>query len=239
MKIGVKTFYDSELLEKFKDKCDFFEIMALRNKDYSFLKYFSKPMVIHAEHHIFGSNPADKTKFETNLESLNVAIDLANKHNSHKIIYHAGRLDKNSSNTSAKNSINFLTIVNDKRILLENLTLQRGYYLCSHPGQMKHFIKSTTSGFCLDLNHAIESADYLKKDYVSFIKEFLKLNPRHYHLGGQNIKNKKTHLPLKDSDIDLREILRLLPKNAEVTLETDKNIENIHEDLELIKTMIN
>ena len=71
MKIGVKTFDSEKFLKHLENKVDFFEIMAVQKNDYSFLKNFSLPMVIHAEHHDFGVNPADISRQEQNLKSIN------------------------------------------------------------------------------------------------------------------------------------------------------------------------
>ena len=86
MKIGVKTFGDSDFLKHFENKADFFEIMAIKGNDYSFLKKFSLPCVIHIEHQKFGINIADKTKQKINLESINYAVKIADMVNSKKLI---------------------------------------------------------------------------------------------------------------------------------------------------------
>ena len=100
------------------------------------------------------------------------------------------------------------------------------------------FLKETKAGFCFDINHAIETAIYLNEDYIEFIKKFVELKPAHYHLGGQNIKQKKGHISFKESDIDLKKILELIPKNAEITLEVSTDIEKTKEDLKIIRNLI-
>jgi len=236
MKIGVKTFDNPLFLNSFKDQVDFFEIMAIRSNKYDFLKEFQIPIVIHAEHSGFGINPADKTKIKANLESIKFAIKLAEDINSKKIIFHSGELD--NQNCSKENSIEFLKELNDKRIILENLSaIEKS--LCKTPEEVKEFLKQTNMGFCFDINHAIETATFFKQDYMDFLKEFIKLKPNHYHFGGQIIKENKTHLMLKESDFDINEIIKLLPKNAEITIETTTEIKNTKEDLAQIKQIIN
>lgn len=235
MRLGVKTFNNKGFLEHFKDKVDFFEVMAIRTNNYDFLNEFSLPIVIHAEHQKFNVNFADKAKEKENLESINFALNLANKVKSSKIIVHPGML--NNETSSKEQAINFIKNLNDKRILIENLTLPNEYLGCS-PEEIKELMTKTKKGFCLDINHAIESAISLKKDYIQFLKDFIKLKPYHYHLGGQIIKEKKTHLPLKESDFDIKEIIRLFPKDAEITIETAIDIKNTEEDIILIKEII-
>ncbi|MBS3078876.1 hypothetical protein J4218_02030 [Candidatus Pacearchaeota archaeon] len=236
MKIGVKTFSNEQVLEHFKDKVDFFEIMAVEKNDYDFLKKFKLPIVIHAQHSRFNIDYADKLKKEINLKSINFAIDLANKTKSNKIIVHPG--SSQNKTCSKEQAIDFLKNIDDKRILIENLIpLEDSIGLT--PLDIKEFLDKTNKKFCLDINHAIETATSLKQDYIQVIKEFLKLKPIHYHLGGQIIKESKTHLSLEDSDFDIKEIISLLPKNAEITLETTMDIDKLDKDVEIIKKIIN
>ncbi len=90
MKIGVEIFYNAEFADYFKDKADFLEVMAIEGKDYSFLEDYPLPIVIHAMHHSFGINAADKNLFEKNLASINLAISLADCFDAKKIILHPG-----------------------------------------------------------------------------------------------------------------------------------------------------
>ena len=222
MKLGVKTFKEGDFLRPFKDKADFFEVMAIQDENYSFLKEFSLPIVIHAQHQKFGVNNADKTKIKKNIDSTNFAINLANEYKANKIIVHPGEItDKNCSEAQA---VSFFKSIKDKRILIENLP-KNPNCLCSTPEEMKMFLKETKTGFCFDINHAIETAVYLNKDYIEFIKKFIELKPAHYHLGGQNLKKKEDHINFKESDIDLKKILELIPKDVEITLEVSTDIE--------------
>lgn len=232
MKIGVKTFDEESFLDFFINKADFFEIMAIEKNNYKFLKKYSIPMVIHAQHHNFGINNADKTKIKENTDSINFAINLANECKADKIIVHAGEFaDKNCS---IKQAVYFFNFINDKRILVENVPIRDKKRLCTTPEEMKMFLKKTKTGFCFDINHAIETAVYLNEDYITLIKKFLELKPVHYHLGGQNIKQKKEHICFKESDIDLKKILELIPKDTEITLEVSTDLKKTKEDLEFI-----
>jgi sugar phosphate isomerase/epimerase len=236
MKLGVKTFDSEFFLDFFINKADFFEIMAIEKNNYKFLKKYSIPIVIHAQHKSFNVNNADKTKIKENIDSINFAINLANECKANKIIVHPGEIT--DENCSVERAVYFFNSINDKRILVENLITKDKKELCATPEEMKLFLKKTKAGFCFDINHAIETAIYLKEDYVEFIKKFIELKPAHYHLGGQNLKQKKDHINFKESDIDLKKILKLIPKNAEITLEVSTDIETTKEDLELIKSYI-
>lgn len=238
MKIGVKTFDDEKILKFFENKVDFFEIMAVQKNNYSFLKNFSLPIVIHAEHAHFGINPADKAKKEQNLKSINFAREIADLVNSEKIILHSGAIEQGNAYCSEENAINFFKELNDSRILTENLWNTNFYSkrLCQTSNEVKSFIEKTNSGFCFDINHAILSLDKFK-DY-DFLKEYIKLNPIHYHLGGQKIKEKLDHLYFQDSNLDLKKIFEIFPKNAEITLETGTDIKKIENDVKIIKNVL-
>lgn len=235
MKIGVKAFCEEEFLNHFEDDADFFEIMAIQGMNYSFLSKFKLPIVIHAEHQGFGVDGADKTKITKNKESVNFAIDLANKCKSKKIIIHPGSMT--NPDCSEKQAINFLNLVNDKRVLIENLPKTEDL-LCTTPQETKKFIMETKAKFCFDINHAIETAVRFRQEYLGFIKEFIKLRPSHYHLGGQKIKGNKIHLSLADSDIPLKKIMEIIPKDAEITLETEHNIQKVKDDIKIMRELI-
>jgi sugar phosphate isomerase/epimerase len=239
MNFGVKTFDDHNFLKYFEKKADFFEIMASQKVNHSFLKQFSIPMVIHAEHQAFGVNITDIKKKELNLKSINYAIKLANMVNSKKIILHSGVLE--NKDCSVVNAISFLEEIDDERILIENLPFKDNgrKVLCSTPEETKEFLKKTNRNFCFDVNHAIISSVFNKKDYFEEIKRFLRLNPKHFHIGGQNMKTGKDHLSFMHSDLDIKKILKSYPKNAEITLETETDINSVDFDLEFIRKIIN
>ncbi|MFH1238175.1 MAG: TIM barrel protein [archaeon] len=234
MKFGVKIFCDAKFADYFKDKADFLEVMAIEGKDYSFLKNYPLPIIIHAMHQGFGTNPADKTLFEKNLTSINFAISLADRFNAKRIILHLGIL--NSENCSIEQSVSFFQDL-DKRIIFENIPLKPS--LCSEFSEVEDFISKTGRNFCLDINHAIQTAGDLKIDFMQSIKGFLELKPVMYHIGGQKFeKGDIGHRSFDDSDIPLKEIFDLLPNDAEITLEVTREIIKTEKDLEFVRSLI-
>ncbi len=242
MKIGVKTYDDKNFLEHFENKCDFFEVQAIQKNDYSFLKRFKKPIIIHAEHQGFGVNICDSNLKVKNLKSIKFARGVADSVNSKKIIVHAGILlnDKCSKDVAVK----FIKRINDKRIIIENHSdYEKG--LCSTPEKMREFLKLTGKRFCFDINHAISSSKQSGEDEFKMIKKFIKMKPAHYHLGGQKFINllglyKKDvgHLCFMDSKIDLKRIVKMIPSSATVTLETAVGISGVEADLEIMKKLV-
>jgi len=233
MKIGVKSYDYRKELEYFKDKADFFEIMAVEGRDYSKFKEFKIPFVIHSQHASFGINNANSEIHQKNLDSFNYAKKIADMLGAKKIVVHPGKIENNSC--SKNNSIKFIKSLKDKRIIIENMPHEKT--LCNTPEQLKEFISKTGYGFCFDINHAITIAQSLKRDYKEFIKEFIKLKPNHFHLGGHKFSG-KDHLCFAESELDLREIVSFLPKDAEITLETSVDIEKTKEDLRMIMEVL-
>ena len=236
MKIGVKNYGDLDYFRALNDRVDFFEIMAIEGKDYSFMEEFDKPITIHAQHEGFGINIADKTKTEKNLSSIRFAISLADKFNSKFIILHPGKvIDENCSEEQA---ISFLNSIKDKRVIVENVVFVKNKIGVT-PESISKLMKVTGRGLCFDVNHAIVTALELGKDPYEFLKEFVKLKPSYYHIGGQKMSKGAdgTHLSFKDSDIDLDKIFKIIPKNAQIALEVSRDIENTKYDADLIRKL--
>ncbi len=242
MKIGVKTFDSEKFLESFEDRADFFEIMALQRNDYSFLKRFSLPFVIHAEHGRQGTNPADSSKREFNIKSVNFARRIADFTKADKIIVHPGVIEEGNKNCSLENAIGFFRGLNDERILVENIFSSESFPLCGRglcdtPYQIKRFLDSTRTGFCFDVNHALLSGVKLNGDY-SFVKGYTDLAPKHYHIGGQKLGGEDAHRSFMDSDLDIKKILQYYPHDAEITLETTTDISEVAYDLRIIRKIL-
>jgi uncharacterized protein (UPF0276 family) len=236
MKFGVKTYDKEEFLDFFIDKCDFFEVQAIQKNDYNFLKKYKLPIIVHCEHQGFGINFADSSKKDLNLQAIHFAKVVADSVNAKKIIVHPGILE--NENCSKENSINFLKEFCDSRFCIENMPYSyqenKSIKLCSEPKEMQEFMDKTGLGFCFDINHAIEYALELGLDYLNVLKEFSKIKATHYHLGGENLDKRESHLSFADSDLDLDLIFKILPKKAEVTLEVGISKESVLNDLKVV-----
>ena len=120
----------------------------------------------------------------------------------------------------------------DERIIVENCPSD----ICSTPSNTSRFLLEYGRDFCFDVNHAICVADVLGKNYLEMTKEFLKLKPIHFHLSGQVLgDNLKDHLSFEDSEVNFEGILKMLPRDAEVTLEVTTDIEKTARDLDYVR----
>jgi len=237
MKFGVKTYFNKEFADYFKDKADFLEVMAVPGKDYSFLENYPLPVVVHAMHSGFGINNADEKLVEKNLEAIYFAVELADKCGAEKIVVHPGLLK--NENCFFEWAVDFLEGL-DKRIIVENLTARVGGGICSTPNEMKKFVEMTGRKICFDVNHAIEVADSDGVDYFDYIRKFVAMKPVHYHIGGQMVGEvKKDHLSFESSNIPAEKIIGILPDDAWVSLETSVNIESVERDLEFVRSVVN
>ncbi len=236
MKIGVKTFDNPQFLKRFENEADFFEIMAVEGKDYSFLAEFNKPFVIHVQHEEFNLNNASGQKRVENIKSIKFALEIAAKYGSDKVIVHPGY--KADSRCSEEEFISLIKEINDSRIIIENMPFQKNF-ICASPEEISEAINSTKAGFCLDITHAIQAAYAMNRNWAEMLKEFINLKPVHYHFGGQKPKIIHTaHFSFADSEIDTKEILKLIPADASITLEVTRDPGKTFEDIKTIRNII-
>jgi sugar phosphate isomerase/epimerase len=110
---------------------------------------------------------------------------------------------------------------------------------CADPEEMKMYLEETSKGLIFDLAHAMISANYIGADRIEYIKKFLKLKPMHFHISGQDLKSlHDEHRALHECDIDWYEILRMFPKDAEVTMEVSQDVKKTAKDLSMIRNVV-
>jgi endonuclease IV len=243
IKIGIKIGPQSDLkeFEKTVPYADFIELYGKSGFDYSFVKKYKKPVVVHAPNFGQGINYANSCKEGANLASLTWAKETADFFGSDKIIVHAELIENDCSDI--KNSINFLIKNFDKRIHIENMPYSSmGYrHIGAEPKEIREIIEKTGVNFCLDLSHAAEYAAFIKKDYEKVINELLSLKPNHFHLSDSNLEAvfkedfDELHLNFFKGNIDLVGIKGLIPKDSWVTLETVNIFKEQIKEIEFLK----
>ncbi len=222
--IGLKIRKDNlDLIDEYDDLFDFFEIYIDPGFPLKKLSEYShKNITIHAAHFADGFDPSNPDLREVSKSIIDLAVKAADITGSPWIIVHPGH---DLSTASKRNMINFFNKNWDDRIIFENcpaidFTEDGLRYLFSLPDEMKFLIKKFNTGFVLDFGHAICTANTLKLDVNSLIKEFLELNPRCFHVSGISLNsNKDTHLHLFETDNKML-YLRGLDKNKYFTFET-------------------
>ncbi len=178
--------------------------------------------VIHAPHSRDGMNLAKKEKEAANRFLIEEAQKFADTLSADKMIVHPG-IEGDIKETARQ-----LKNINDKRILIEN----KPYYaldanlVCNGttPDEIKYIMDEARVGFCLDIGHAICSANAQKQKAEIFLNEFLLLQPAIFHLtDGDRQGVLDNHGHIGQSNYNFPALLSFLPAGAMITVETDKD----------------
>jgi len=189
------------------------------------------PIIVHAPHYGNGLNLADIRQREQNSILIEEMLKFADELKSDTIIFHPG------VSGVLEETVFQLNLLKDRRVIIENkpvVSLFDGKICngCS-PEEIKYIIENAHAGFCLDIGHAFCSAAARKLEPYEHIVEYLKLNPRMYHLSDGYVNNViDSHEHLNKGDFDIQRILSLIPANSTVTVETDKDYKDSLIDFE-------
>lgn len=207
----------------------------------SFWKKLPIPYVIHAPHYLGGVNLADISQKDINEKLLNEARLYADALNASIIIVHPG------INGDIGNAIHQLNIINDPRIVIENMP----YYalddlgICNgkSPDDIRKIVHQVQCGFCLDIGHAIYSANTNNISPFEMIEEFISIKPIIYHLSDGVFTGKlDEHENLGKGTFPLKNIIAILQKNDMITIETkksyNKSLKDFEEDVLYLNNMV-
>ncbi len=233
MRLAIKVGADQagyEHIKKITNKIDldFIELMPLMDGDfYRKFRGFNIPITIHAPHDSQGATPSDKSKYKRTIKCLKESQRAADYLNSNIIVVHPGRYLQGISKEEAKgNSIKIFSKINDKRILLENLIYLEEYVkdFCSNAEEMKEIMDILGyDKFCLDFAHATLTEHSRERGYKQVIEEFMKLNPKYFHICGGDFLNYKTeHSHIFKGDFDIPFFKKQIPENGMLVFETPK-----------------
>ena len=180
------------------------------------------PFVLHAPHNAHGLNLSDSLNRKRNSEILSETFRYADLLGAKVIVIHAG-IGNNNRETATQ-----LKNINDKRLCLENQPYCGliGDIVCSGHSvdQIRSILEQVGCNFCLDVGHATYFANYFNIDPYAVIEDMIGLNPVMYHVtDGESEGVKDAHLHLGCGTFDLKRIKLLLPLDAIISLETEKN----------------
>lgn len=239
--INTDCYYD-EAIRLYNDNVfDYIELYVVPGT----LEFLSKwknldiPFVIHCPHFAHGFNLAKVEKKESNRKIFEEVQKFADELKAPHIVIHGG-IDGNINETARQ-----LASFNESRALIENkpyiaLPNRMGGEFCRgyNVDEVKLVMDTAKCGFCLDFGHAICAANSLNKDIYFYIEDFLCLNPAMFHL--TDIKDitspYDTHLHLGEGELNIKEILKTIPQNKNITFETNKNSKENLDDF--VKDMI-
>ena len=226
-----------ELIERANP--DFIETLVMDKEDYSHMKDYGLPITIHCMHNRFGVNMANPMKLKQNMKAIDLAIKTADMLNSNVIVIHPGYYENHSCNVET--SIELLKGYSDKRIVIENMPFfikkdSEIFNFGKSIDEMKPILDQTKKGFCLDFGHAPAAAYGLKKEYMNFVKDLIKLRPDYFHMSDSLVKVAvDEHIHLGEGELDLIGFKKLLPRNAQVALETPMDVDGRVKDIAFMR----
>lgn len=201
------------------------------------------PFIIHAPHYAHGMNLANPDCFENNMKLVKETMLFADSLNAEYIVFHPGVGGKITETARQVN------LINDSRILIENKPykaipqMSADFCTGSRPQEIRTIMELTKAGFCLDIGHAIAAANSFELDFIEFIHEFTELKPTLYHFSDTDINAEiDSHLNFGAGNLNLEQILRLLPENALITIETNKkskyNLDDFNQDVYYLNNLL-
>jgi len=213
--------------------CDYIELYVIPESfrdNIGHWRSLKAEYVIHAPHFMDGVNLAKPECQERNRELGKEAFDFADALAAETVIFHPG-----IGGTEAE-TVRQLKMLADPRIVVENKPyLIPGDLVCNgySTEQLEFIMNEAGVGLCLDIGHACCAANALKRDKIDYLKQFIALNPRLYHLTDGNWDSPyDEHYHLGQGNYSIAAIMRLLSNNSRITIETEKDLSDSLKDYE-------
>jgi sugar phosphate isomerase/epimerase len=192
------------------------------------------PVNLHCPHFLHGFNLADRKKEEFNRYVYDQVKQFADELNSEYIVFHSG-VDGEIEETARQ-----LKAFSDLRTVIENKPYKprpevNGLRCCgSTIEEIKYILAEVGCGFCLDIGHAVCSANSQKIDKWEYIKKFNELKPSLYHLTDMENEDSEydSHVHIGKGQADIKRALSFIDSGYMVTVETEKNHERELGDFE-------
>lgn len=183
------------------------------------------PFILHAPHFVHGVNLADKTKFNYNKQIYEQVELYRQELNSQYTIIHAGTIG------DIHETINQLNQIKPKNFVIENKPSHPPYFKereCRGASfeELLLIIENTGCKFCLDISHAICTANTLNLDPYNYIQQLESLQPSLYHICDGDISSSHDqHLHIGQGNYDFSKIFKII-SNKPISVETKKDSKN-------------
>ena len=110
--------------------------------------------------------------------------------------------------------------------------------------ELKYIMDVSGCGFCLDIGHAICSANSQNIEPYGFVEKLSTLNPKRVHLSDiDTLSIYDQHLNYGNGNLDFRKVLKILSNSISITIETNKkssvNLIDYKYDAIFLKQIIN
>ena len=199
------------------------------------------PYIIHIPHEKFGINIGEDSRKEYNLQKINESIAWADRLNAKHLILHAGY-------GSMEHATDLLHELSDSRLLIENMPkvgLGGEAMIGYSPAQIKELIGDSDMGLCLDFGHAVKVAVSLGLNYKEYVKGFMRLEPRVFHVSDGVLSGERDgHLGIGKGEYDIGFLMGCVEGGGSglITVETPRALQGeLGEDvinLNIITTFI-
>lgn len=191
------------------------------------------PYIIHCPHFAHGFNLALPEKESFNRTIFEDVQKFADALCAPHIIIHGGM------NGTAEETARQLAALDEPRAILENkpqhVITEKGTSLFCRgaaPEEVAFICCATGCGFCLDFSHAVCSANSHGVPWEDYVRQFMQLQPTVFHLSGiRDVTSElDSHGHIAADDEAVRRLLRLIPQDSRVSVETEKNSRSNLED---------
>jgi len=230
-KIGLKLFSTNmQYIEEAKSLYgrglfNYIELYSVPNsyKDcIDYWKLLDIPFVIHAPHFGGGLNLGDWSKKDSNEKLIKESFLYADSLKSGDVIVHPGVRGELTE------TIIQIKKIYDNRIIIENKPFcsvnKKFTCIGATIYDIKNIIDQTKVRFCLDMGHAICSANSLNIEPKKYIKQFMTLNPYMFHLSDGDYNGvSDSHKHFGKGSFPIKELIDFFPYNSIVTIETEKS----------------
>ncbi len=200
------------------------------------------PFVLHAPHFMQNVNLAKAEYFEFNKKAYEEVEEYRKILEAEYTVVHGG------IEGGIDETVRQLKIIKPTNMLIENKPykaplgdnwLCRGY----NPEEIKYVMDEVGCGFCLDIGHAICTANSLAQEPYIYLAEFNKLNPTCYHLSDGEIDSAvDMHLHIGEGSYDFKRIFDIIDNNKNIAIETKKNskenLDDFKGDVDCLKTLL-
>ncbi len=236
MKIGLKLwsintdYYLKEAERLYNEGVyDYIELYVVPDTEATLAswKKLSIPYIIHNAHFAHGFNLSRPEAKARNQVIYHQSRLFADELNAKYIIFHGGT-DGTAEETAAQ-----LLSFKEPRALLENkpyvaLPNRMGGEYCRGAtlSEIREIITTAGCGFCLDIGHAVCSANSQHKEPYGFVKELAELHPQMFHLSDISDMTSPydAHPHLGSGELDISRLKKeIFPSDAIISVETDKS----------------
>lgn len=203
---------------------DYIELYVVPNTQDCMKKWqeLDIPFILHAPHSAHGVNLADNAKREVNKKIYGEVKSYRDTLKADTVIVHSGM------NGTAEEAIFQINAVKEDGFVIENKPYHPPFCLTSTSRgstleEVQKILSETGCGFCLDISHAICTANVFGLEPYEYLACFERLNPALYHLSDGQIDSViDRHLHLGQGNYDFEKIFSVIKKNSVISLETQK-----------------